>query len=71
MNNPAASYGVSELCHENYLQGLTPGMFLTGVQSEHPPGFPLKARGNDGLRRGDSLNCGESTQRDRFKAEGI
>ncbi len=27
-------------------------MFLSGVQSEYPPGFPLKACGNDGLWEG-------------------
>ena len=37
-----------------------PRMSLAGVQSEHPPGFPLKACGNDGLRKG----CGNLTPGD-------
>ena len=52
MNYPAASCGVSEKL--NLSQGRHPRMFLSGVQSEHPSGFPLKACGNDGLREGAS-----------------
>jgi hypothetical protein len=36
----------------NSSQGRHPRMFLSGVQSEHSPGFPLKACGNDGPGEG-------------------
>jgi hypothetical protein len=38
-----------------------PNVFIGGLVP-NPPGFPLKACGNDGLRRGNSFNapsCGE------------
>ena len=65
MNSPAASCGVSERGDEIYLKGVTPDCFyrgstvLTTTLSRVewvggpvavPPGFPLKACGNDGLR---------------------
>ena len=43
-----------------------PNVFIGGPGPE-PPGFPLKACGNDGLRKGNSFfaaSCGESTHRD-------
>jgi hypothetical protein len=82
MNNPAASCGLSELGDEICLKGVTPECFyrgstvLTTTLSRvewvggpvpNPPGFPLKACGNDGLRIDNFLNaasCGESTHRD-------
>ena len=77
MNNPRRKPRVSELCHENYLQSVTPECFYrgstmltttlsqvegSGVQSRVRLDFtstssvwqaqpPLKACGNDGLRR--------------------
>jgi hypothetical protein len=47
MNSSAGSCEIS--IKLNLSQGRHPRMFLSGVQSEHPPGFPLKACGNDGL----------------------
>jgi hypothetical protein len=40
-----------------YPKGVTPRLFLSRVQSEHPPGFPLKACGNDGHREGSDFHA--------------
>jgi hypothetical protein len=54
MNNPAASCEASELGVKICLKGVIPECFYPGTVP-NPPGFPLKACGNDGLRIGDYL----------------
>jgi hypothetical protein len=53
---PAASCGVSARDVEVCLKSVTPECFYRGSSSD-PPGFPLKACGNDGLRKGNWLNA--------------
>jgi hypothetical protein len=48
------------------LKASPPNVFIGGPVPD-PPGFPLKACGNDGLRIGnylDAVSCGESTDRE-------
>ena len=52
MNYPAASCGVSEKRDENYPKASPPNVFIGGPVP-NSPGFPLKACGNDGLRKGN------------------
>ena len=56
MNNPEASCGVSERGDEICFKGVALNVFIGGPVP-NPPGFPLKACGNDGLRKGNLLNA--------------
>src|SRR6266576_992692 len=53
MNYPAASCGVSEERDETILRASPANVFIGGPVPD-PPGFPLKACGNDGLRKSAS-----------------
>jgi hypothetical protein len=46
-NSAAASGELSQLGDEICLKGVTPNVSIAGPVPK-PPGFPLKARGNDG-----------------------
>jgi hypothetical protein len=52
MNYPAAGCGVSEKRDENYPKASPPNVFIGGPVPVSP-GFPLKACGNDGRRKGN------------------
>ena len=73
MNYTRSKLRVSKKLMRLLSQGRHPRMFLSGVQSEHPPGFPLKACGNDGHREGGgdfyAASCGEFNPL-RFKRGG-
>jgi hypothetical protein len=52
MKYPAASCGISQKRDESYPKASPPNVFIGGPVPVSP-GFPLKACGNDGLRKGN------------------
>jgi hypothetical protein len=71
VNFPAASWPDTRRLMRIHRRVVTPECFNRGSSPNIPPGFPLKACGNDGLEKVDSLNAANCGNRPRLNEKII